>query len=248
MGSAFAHRWAEKGHQLILCDHSPKKAESLAHETKGKTASMKEAAAHAEVILIAVKPKDLREIQLGELKKEQIVLSILAGVPVHLLKTAIRGGEVIRMMPNLAVKLGEGVLATVAPPEEKLRGRLRTLFEGLGEIFWVEEEKLEAITALAGSGPAYLLAVAEAMVEAGIAMGLSAQEAEALVLQTGLGTLAMLKDKGGHPGQLLWEISSPGGTTIHGMLAFEEQGVRFGIAKALLEAYRRALQMKGEKK
>jgi pyrroline-5-carboxylate reductase len=113
----------------------------------------------------------------------------------------------------------------------------------MGKIFWVEEGKIDAVTALAGSGPAFVIEVVEAMVEGGIAMGLHAYEALELALQTMKGAISLLEHHRGHPGDVRWKISAPAGTTIEGVLTLEKEGVRSGIIQTLLATYQRSKEL-----
>ena len=238
MGSAFARQCAKKGHSLLLCDHSEEKGRALADELEGSFYSdLREAATKADAILLAIKPKDLKACskQIGQLKG-QILLSILAGTELKTLKDAFPGAEVVRCMPNLALTVGESVIAiakddTLCPSVVE---KIDHLLEGMGLVFWAEEVKIDPITALAGSGPAFILVMIESLVEGGIIMGLRADEAKELALQTMIGAVALAKTQPGHPGNIRWQISAPGGTTIAGMKALEESGLRIGIINTLL--------------
>lgn len=245
MGSSFARQFSKKGYEVVLCDHAIVKGEALAKELEAKFyAAPKDAVKGADVVLLAIKPKDLEKIA-AELKLEgsQILLSILAGASVKRLKEYFPKATIVRAMPNLALTQGQSVIALVGELNVDAHNQIDDLLTGLGLIFWTQEEKIDAITALAGSGPAFVLAMIEAMTESGIEMGLSAFESQELVLQTMLGAIALLKATPGHPGQIRWQISAPGGTTIAGQAAFEESGVRSGIRKTILATYRRAKEL-----
>ena len=108
---------------------------------------------------------------------------------------------------------------------------------------WTPEDKIDAITALAGSGPAFVIAIMEAMIESGIFMGLRSDEAKALVAQTFLGAVALVKAEKGHPGAVRWQISAPGGTTIAGMKTLEENGVRAGVMRTILATFEKVKEI-----
>ena len=149
------------------------------------------------------------------------------------------------MMPNLAITCGQGAIALVAD-ESVLEDRkilISDFCEPLGKVYWISETKINAFTSLAGSGPAFVLAMIESMVEAGIAMGFNAQDAQGLTLQMMSGTIALLSSQGDHPGSLRWKISSPGGTTIAGLKRFEEGSIRGNIMNVFLAAYERAKEL-----
>jgi len=247
MGSAFARQFGKKGNQITLCDHSEKKGIALAEEIGGHfEIEPKKAVQGVDLVLLAIKPKDLKKTakQIGSLEGH-ILISILAGTRVEKLKDHFPGAFVIRSMPNLALTCSESVIALVEDPTltKEIIEKTDQLLEGLGLILWVEESKIDAITALAGSGPAFVLGIIEAMVEGGIALGLREDEALELTLQTLIGTVALQKANPGHPGALRWQISSPGGTTIAGLKAFEESGIRSGIMRTLFATFQRTQEM-----
>jgi pyrroline-5-carboxylate reductase len=235
MGSSFARQFAKKGQELVLCDHDAVKGEALAKELGAKFfEAPKDAFKGADLVLLAIKPKDLEKIKEG--LEGKIVLSILAGTSLSRLKEQFPKAKVVRAMPNLALTQGEAVIALTG---EKL-AQIDQLLTGMGLIFWTQEEKIDAITALAGSGPAFVIAIIEAMIESGIELGLTAAESQQMVLQTILGAVALVKANPGHPGEVRWKIAAPGGTTIAGLAAFEESGIRAGIRKTILATYAKA--------
>lgn len=239
MGSAFARQFSEKKQEVFLCDHAVAKGEALAEELGAKFfTSPKEAVEGADLVLLAVKPKDLQKMSGLEGK---IVLSILAGTSIERLKEQFPKAIVVRAMPNLALTCGEAVIALVG--ESKVRQQIDDLLEGMGLIFWTQEEKIDAITAVAGSGPAFVIAMIEAMTESGVEIGLSSAESLELVLQTMIGAVALLKAGKSHPAEVRWKIAAPGGTTIAGLAAFEESGVRAGIRKTILATFQRAKEL-----
>ena len=247
MGSAFARKFHEAGHSLIIYDSNLEKLGALAAELDIDVAkNAKEAAHSSDFVLLAIKPKDLKAVAhaIGRLEG-QVICSILAGVSLGELKRTFPGCEVVRSMPNLAISEGEGVIALAQDPElpHWVIEKVEHLMEGLGLVLWTEEAKTDAITALCGSGPAFVLSVLEAMVESGIMMGLAADEAQKLAIQTMQGALSMLKERKEHPAELRWKICSPGGTTIAGILALEESGVRPGMMNTILAAFEKTKEM-----
>lgn len=243
MGNAFAEQFAKNGHSLVLCDRNPEKGTDLADKLDADYVEDPSVAAHqADVVLLAIKPKDLTQlaIKIGKLDNI-IILSMLMGVSLETLKKHFPGSSNIRCMPNLALKHGESVIALVEDPNlpKEVIEKVDHLLEGLGLILWIEEAKIDPITALAGSGPAFVIAMVEAMVESGIVMGLRASEAQQLALETVRGALALIEGSEGHPGGVRWEICAPAGSTIAGMRAFEEAAVRAGIMNTFIAAYDR---------
>lgn len=245
MGSALAGRLS-KTHQLYFYDHHIENAEKLEQEGYGKVCrDIKEATDHAELIILAIKPQNVKEVGnlIGkELKKEQVVISLLAGTSIDSLKDFFPNAHIVRMMPNLALIYGEGVIGLSSDENmpQKNKEDLTKAFELLGKIHWLSEDKINALTALTGSGPAFFFAMVEAMIDAGIAMGFTAHTAQDLIYQMLQGSLTLLEKTSKHPGELKWQIASPQGTTIAGLKTLEELAVRGSIINTFLSAYDRA--------
>lgn len=248
IGSAFAKHFARE-HSLLLCDRNHKKAVALAKETGGEAHDrFHEAITDSDVILLAIKPKDLPELaKHTNFSNKQLVISVLAGTTLATLKKYYPEATILRIMPNIALACGQAVIGIA---EDHLSSEIKTkgeyLLKGLGLLAWVRENKIEALSALTGSGPAFVFVMIESMIEAGIAMGLTARESKEYVLQTIEGSIGLLKESEKHPAELRWEVASPGGTTIAGLREMETQGVRAGIMNAFLACYQRNLQMKLE--
>lgn len=248
MGAAFARHFAKK-EELFLCDHEFERAASLAKELKAKVCkTAKEAASQADVIFLAMKPADLQSVVKelnGSLTKNQLVVSILAGTTLEVLKKGFPRTPILRMIPNLAITCEAGVLGLVEDPliSTALRKKIEKLFLGLGLIVWVPESKIDALTALAGSGPAFIFVLVEAMIDSGVLLGFSHQEAREFALQTIQGSVELLQKTGKTPSELKWQVASPKGTTISGLKALEKKGFRDAVLSAFSAAYERAKEM-----
>ncbi len=244
MGSAFARHFARK-HQVVLFDKQMKHVEELATECGGIAAkSLEDAAVEADVIFLGVKPHDLPLVGKalsGVMTPNKILLSILAGTSLNELHRHIGVGHLVRIMPNLALTCGQGVVGMV--DDGKLSPEVKkttdTLLEGLGLTAWMPESKLEALTALSASGIGFIFLIMEAMMEGGICMGFTSSESKEFVLKTMEGAIAMVRQSGKHPAELKLNISSPAGMTIMGLKELEDRGVRSGIINAILAAYHR---------
>lgn len=251
MGKALAQRLSET-HQLYFYDRCVEKAEILEREGYGKASQdIKQALHRSEMVILAVKPQNFKEVVAlieQELKKEQVIVSLLTGISIGTLKQFLPGVTIIRMMPNLAIICGEGVIGLCS--EEILleaeKKNLTHLFASLGTIYWLAENQINALTALTGSGPAFFFVMLEAMIDAGIAMGFSAIDAQKLVCQMIQGSLRLTENMTKHPGELKWQITSPQGTTIAGLKTLEEFALRGGIINTFLSAYDRANQLSQE--
>ncbi len=245
MGSAFAQRLSTT-HHLYFFDHHFEKAEKLDLKGYGKACrEIKDAISGVELVILAVKPQNIREVgnTLGKiLKKNQLIISLLSGTTMETLRSFFPKVYLVRMMPNLALIYGEGVIGLSSEnsfPQE-IKDDLTKVFGVFGKIYWLGEDKFNALTALTGSGPAFFFAMVEAMVDAGIAMGFTAPIAQDLVYQMLQGSLTLLEKSSKHPAELKWQITSPRGTTIAGLKRLEESAIRGGIMNTFLAAYDRA--------
>lgn len=203
----------------------------------------------ADVILLAVKPNitpmALSQI-CGALKGGQLVVSIAAGVKLHVIESRLpEGTAVIRAMPNTPSMVGAGATAFC-------RGKYVTdehvamgskLFDSVGLSLEVQEKMLDAVTGLSGSGPAYVYIMIEALSDAGVRVGLTRDVATALSAQTVMGAARMVLESGEHPGELKDRVTSPGGTAIAGIDALERCGFRSSVIEAVKAATRRSEEL-----
>lgn len=210
-----------------------------------------EALAGAQVALLAVKPQEFpqaaRELA-GALRREQTVMSIMAGIRIATLRDALRHDALVRAIPNTPAQIGEGMTVWTATPEvgEAARESVRRILSALGQELYVPEEKyVDMATAVSASGPAYVFLVAEALIDAAVHIGLRRELAEPMVLQTILGSVRYAQEAGRHPAELRNRVTSPGGTTAEGLLALERAGVRAAFVQAVREAYEKALRLGG---
>lgn len=249
IGSAFAKR-LYSAHELYLYDRKWETTKALATEVASQAClTLEEAVKSADWIILTVKPQNLNEVanQMGSfLKSNQLLISSLAGIPLKQLNSHFPTPSILRLMPNLAVMYGQGVIGmtdqNLHSPEVKQE--LEAAFSPLGKVYWIPESKMDAFTSLTGSGPAFAFILIEAMIDAGIAMGFHSHEAQELVYQMLQGSLALLKETGQHPDELKWKITSPAGMTIAGIRHLENEGVRGKIMNAFIAAYERASQLK----
>ncbi len=197
----------------------------------------------SDVVILAVKPQVIAEVlkEVGPvLTPKNLVISIAAGVSTAALRSHLAGRDVrlIRVMPNTGALVLEAATA-IARASGLLPGDLETaeeIFAALGKVVILEERLMDAVTGLSGSGPAYIALVVEALADGGVKMGLDRSTALSLATQTVLGAARLLLETGMHPGQLKDMVSSPGGTTIAGVAALEDGGIR----RALISAVERA--------
>ncbi|MDX6479954.1 MAG: pyrroline-5-carboxylate reductase [Gaiellaceae bacterium] len=210
------------------------------------------AAAGASIVVIAVKPQDidalLAEVGPG-LKPEQTVVSVAAAITTaHLEQRIAEGVPVVRAMPNAPSTVHEGMAGVCAGAHagEEHLALAEELLGHLGRVVRVPEILMDAVTAISGSGPAYFALLAEAMIEAGILLGVSRENSTTLVVQTMFGTAKLLRDEGMHPVELRESVTSPGGTTIAAIRELEQAGVRAAFLNAIQAAMDRARELGGE--
>lgn len=250
MGSAFA-RGLYKNYDLILYDRNREKREKIAGELKQHSSpSLEEAIQSAQIILLAIKPKDLSQIIAGCSKGVQgkILISLLTGVTVKKLREKFPGCEPVRIMPNLGVVYKQGLIAIAQDPlmPESVKKQIEPVFRELGVFIWLDESKIDPFIALSGSGIGFILLMIEAMLEGGVYLGFNATQAKEIVLNTMRGACTLVQESGKHPAELKLQVSSPGGTTIEGLKAMEEAGVRAGIVQALKACHEKAIRITKE--
>jgi pyrroline-5-carboxylate reductase len=204
------------------------------------------AVAKAELVVVAVKPQDIDALlaEVGELlTAQQTVLSIAAAIPTAQIEARIAPGvPVVRAMPNAPSIVHEGMAGICAGAHagEANLALAEDALAHLGRVVRVPESAMDAVTALSGSGPAYFALLAEAMIEAGILLGVSREISTTLVVQTMLGTAKQLRDLRMHPVELRESVTSPGGTTIAAIRELEQAGVRAALLNAVQAAMTRA--------
>ena len=210
------------------------------------------AAAGAALVVVSVKPQDI-EMLLGEIgpavTPEQTVLTIAAATPTATIERHLASGvPVVRGMPNAPSTVHEGIagLCAGAHADEGHLGLAAEALAHLGSVVRVPERSMDAVTAVSGSGPAYFALLAEAMIEAGLLLGLSREISTQLVVQTMLGTAKKLRDEGLHPVELREMVTSPGGTTIAAIRELESAGVRAALLNAIQAAMTRARELTAE--
>ena len=206
------------------------------------------AAGDAEVLVLAVKPADAVAALAScaeVLPDGALVLSIAAGVTIAALEAVAPGRPVVRAMPNTGALVGRGA-AAIAPGQHVTELDLEVcerILGSVGVVVRVPEGQLDAVTGLSGSGPGYLFMVAEAMIEAGVLVGLPRDTSEQLVRQTILGAATLLADGETSPESLRAAVTSPGGTTAAGLAVLEAHGVRGAFLEAIVAATRRSEEL-----
>src|SRR5246127_1967573 len=257
---------------LVVVERVPERAKYLADTYSVLVTSVTDAVENATFVVVAVKPADVESV-MGELARaaaaaesdsaEQVFVTVAAGITITYFESKLPAGTpVVRAMPNAAALVGAGVTAlargrfVTAPQLEEVSA----LFDAVGGVLTVPESQMDAVTALSGSGPAYFFLLVEALVDAGVAAGLSRQVATDLTAQTMAGSAAMLLERmdsgrageGEAPGtradataaQLRATITSPGGTTAAALRELERGGLRVAVDAAVQAAKRRSEQLR----
>ncbi len=232
--------------QVIVSDPQAQRRAVLAERYSIAVTAENQAAAQAPVLLLAIKPQVFEAVVANlQAPADQLVLSILAGLPLRRLEAAFPGQPVIRTMPNTPAIVGAGITAIAAGAEASAEhvALARQIFVAVGEVVEVPESLLDAVTGLSGSGPGYLALVTEAMIDGGVAVGLPRPIATQLALQTLRGTAELLQVQQLHPAQLKDQVTSPGGTTIAGIALLEQAGLRSALIEAVRAACRRSQEL-----
>ena len=241
--------WREPRH-VVVTGRREERVQELAERygVRG-TLSNAEAVAGAALVVIAVKPQDFDGL-LGEigglLTPEQTVLSVAAAIPTSQIEARVAPGvPIVRAMPNAPALVHEGMAGVCAGAHagEEHLALAEEVLTHLGAVARVPERYMDAVTAVSGSGPAYFALLAEAMIEAGILLGLSRETSTQLVVQTMLGTARLLRDEKIHPVELREAVTSPGGTTIQAIRELEQAGVRAAFLNAIQAAMERSREL-----
>ena len=218
------------------------------------TVSNAEAAESGQVIVLSIKPQNLGEVMpgiRGHLRRQDLLLSILAGTPIRKLADGVAHAAVVRAMPNTPAQIGQGMTVWTATPEvtPDQRAQAQAILGALGvELFVGDEGYLDMATALSGTGPAYIFMFMEALVDAGVHLGFSRRVSEQLVFQTMRGSLEYAAQSGKHVAELRNQVTSPGGTTAAALYHLEKGGLRTVLSRAIWAAYQRSVELgQGEK-
>lgn len=198
----------------------------------------------SSIIIIAVKPKDIFDV-LEKIKdgiSEKIIVSIAAGISISKIKEVVGDKKIVRVMPNINISVQKGVMgicfSEMVSADEK--EKILNLFKSMGEVIATDEKHMDAITALFGSGPAFVAHFIESCVDAAVKLGFSRQESINLVLTLFEGTVVNMKNNMLTTQQIKDMVTSPGGTTIEGLVEFERRAVKGAIIDGILKAYERA--------
>jgi pyrroline-5-carboxylate reductase len=214
-----------------------------------------EAAEEGQIVILSVKPQVLPEVMAeirGHLRRQDLVLSIIAGMPIRVIADGLAHAAVVRAMPNTPAQIGQGITVWTVTPEvtEIQKKQARAILASLGQEEFVDDEDyLDMATALSGTGPAYVFLLMEAMIDAGVHMGFSRRVAKQLVFQTMRGSVEFADRSNYHVAELRNQVTSPGGTTAEALYHMEKGGLRTVISRGIWAAYQRSIALgKGKKR
>jgi pyrroline-5-carboxylate reductase len=225
--------------QIVAVDRYPGRMAQLSAKYGVGTADIAAAVAASDTVVIVVKPQDISELLpqvAAALRPGALVVSLCAGVTTSRIAEAMPAGTpVVRVMPNTPAQVDEG-MAAVSAGANATAAQLQqvcAMLEAVGKAIVVPEEYQDAVTAISGSGPAYLFFVVEAMIDAGVMLGLPRNIATDLVTQTMFGSAKLLVESGEHPTVLRERVTSPGGTTAAALRQLEENRVKAAFMQAM---------------
>ena len=239
--------------QILVADKVKERLAYIVEHYEAKVFTKNfEVAKGADIIILAVKPNDVKSAlqEIGsDLNKDKLLISIAAGVTMdYILQCLPHNIPLIRVMPNTPALVLEGAIG-ICPGQgvsKEDRDIAVAIFEAVGKVVLIENEELmDAVTGLSGSGPAYVFLILEALSDAGVRVGLPRKTANLLAIQTVLGSAKLAMESGKHFGELKDMVTSPGGTTISGLEKLEEGSLRSTIIKAVEAATKRSKELSG---
>ncbi|MGC1307412.1 MAG: pyrroline-5-carboxylate reductase [Phormidesmis sp.] len=254
MGEALLSRLLSQGlyapDEILLGEPSPERRQVLSEQYAVKTTPDNLGVIESSrVILLAIKPQIFervaKDFQAAHCDPPPLLLSILAGVTLEKLESAVPGWPVVRAMPNTPATVGAGMtaIATGSQASADHSQLANEIFSAVGQVVQVPEGMMDAVTGLSGSGPGYVSIVIEALADGGVAAGLPRVIANQLAVQTVLGTAELVQKTGMHPAELKDRVTSPGGTTIAGIACLEELGLRSALIEAVRVASSRSREL-----
>jgi pyrroline-5-carboxylate reductase len=238
--------------EVLACDISAERRDAIRRRLGIGVYSKADAVVDAaDVIVLAVKPQDLQaalEPVAARVTGRQLVLSIAAGKTLAFLEALLPAARVVRVMPNLPSLVGEGMSVFCAGSRAtgRDRARARSLLASFGKVLELPETAFDAVTALSGSGPAFIAHVLEAMENGAAALGLERADARLLALQTMLGTARYLAERGDEPKEFIAAVASPKGTTAAGLAVLDASDVAVVLARTLEAAARRSRELSSQ--
>ena len=251
MGETFVRALSSAGladsADFRICEIQPQRAQTLRSELGlSVTDSIEQAVEGARLVYLSVKPQDLGSLGRGLLDESQLLITILAGIPLRRIFDDLSHSAVVRAMPNTPAQIGRGYTVWTAAPlvTDEQRQLARAVLGAMGQELYVESEAaIDRATAVSGSGPAYVFMILEALTDAAVQIGINRQDARRMALETVLGSTEYAAASPHHFAQLRDQVTSPAGTTAAGVRTLEERGLRAAIIEAVAAAHRRAQEL-----
>ena len=248
MGGAIARGLSKtlKRENIIICEKNNETALMLSSELKiRQKADIKGLSEESDVVIIAVKPAIVEEVLQSLKDYSKIIISVAAGVTIHKIEEIVGNKKIIRAMPNTPAISGCAmtVLSLSNSVTEDESQIALSLFESLGRVIILDEKYMNAVTAISGSGPAYVFTFIQAIADAGVKLGLTRNDSLLLAGQTIFGSAKMFLDKMDNPIKLRDNVTSPGGTTIAAVHTLERSGFSGVVMDAIEEAFKRAKEL-----
>jgi pyrroline-5-carboxylate reductase len=248
MGGAIARGLSKtlKSENIIICEKNNETALMLSSELKiRQKADIKGLSEESDVVIIAVKPAIVEEVLRSLKDYSKIIISVAAGVTIHKIEEIVGNKKIIRAMPNTPAISGCAmtVLSLSNSVTEDESQIALSLFESLGRVIILDEKYMNAVTAISGSGPAYVFTFIQAIADAGVKLGLTRNDSLLLAGQTIFGSAKMFLDKMENPIKLRDNVTSPGGTTIAAVHTLERSGFSGVVMDAIEEAFKRAKEL-----
>ncbi|MFM8895169.1 MAG: pyrroline-5-carboxylate reductase [Actinomycetales bacterium] len=234
--------------QIVVAETRPERAADLVSRLGVQVAEAAEAVRGAEVIILVVKPQDIRTLLAeigGQVADGALVVSIAAGIPTSLIESALPTARVVRAMPNTPARIECGLtgISPGASCDPQHLQRASELLSAVGTVVQVPESQQDAVTSVSGSGPAYLFYLAEAMIDGAIAGGIDPAQARLMVAATLLGSARLLQASDEAPQTLRANVTSPGGTTAAAIGVFDDRGVLDAIVAGIAAARQRGAEL-----
>jgi len=204
--------------------------------------------------VLSVKPQIIEKVLTtynNHINEDHLLISIAAGITIDKISNLSATKKIIRVMPNTPALISMGISALSYKSKQisdNDKKQVETIMKTIGEFVWVDESQMNAVTALSGSGPAYVYRFVDAMIDSGVLIGLTRDLARKLVLETVLGSTMMLKSSTMSPKEFESQVTSPGGTTIHGLVSMEKNNFSSSIKEGVKAAYERAIELGKENK
>jgi len=254
MGEAFLRGLMQAGiahpSEIAVAELAPTRRAALTEHGVRVTDDAESACIGADVVLLAIKPQDLPTVAAGlrgVIRRDAVVISIAAGVPLAVVQQHTGHRASVRVMPNLPAAIGAGAVVYVVAPEvtEPQHQQVRALLDAVATavIEVQDDDAVDLATAIHGSGPAYIYLVIESLIDAAVRLGMKRDHASQLVLATVAGSARYAIESGRHPAELRNAVTSPGGTTAAALIELEAAGIRSAFDEAVEAAYVRAQEL-----